>query len=146
MVHHLDGHDVEVAYLKGLVLVDFVQLDGWDAGIAVLCKAVGQHLEHALAGYWVGIDVDFAKLTVGSDIVHTTHVVVMGVRDEDAVDATEGLRHDLLAEVGPAVDEQSCLLRLQQCRTAQALVVGIGAGARPTATAYRRHATRCSCS
>ena len=106
MMHHLDGHDVEIANTEIFVFVDFVQLDGRDTGIAVLGEAVRQHLQHALTGYRVCIDIDFAKLTIRADIVHTTHVVVMGVGDEDAVDATEGLWHDLLAEVGPAVDEQ----------------------------------------
>ena len=112
MVHHLDGHDVEIANTEIFVLVDFVQLYGRNTGIAVLGEAVRQHLQHTLTGYRVGIDIDFSKLAVRTDIVHTTHVVVMSVGDEDAVDATEGLWHDLLAEVGPAVDEQSCTFRL----------------------------------
>jgi len=114
VVHHLKGHDVEVADTEGLVAVNLVQLDGWHTGIAVLGKAIGQHLEHPPAGYGVGIDIDFAKLAVGTDVVHASHVVVVGMGDEDAVDAAEGLGHDLLAEIGSAVDEQAGLLGLYQ--------------------------------
>ena len=111
-MHDLDGHDVEIANTERLVLMDFMQLDGRNTGIAVLGEAVRQHLQHTLTGYRVGIDIDFAKLAVRADIVHTTHVVVMSMGNEDAVDTTKGLRHDLLAEVGTAVDEQSRTLRL----------------------------------
>ena len=143
VVHYLDGHDVDVANAQGFVLVYLVQLDGWHAGIAVLGKAVWQHLEHALTGQRVGIDIDFAELAVRSYVVHAPHVVVVGMGDEDAVNLTEGLRHDLLAEVGPAVDEQACGIGLDECRTAQTLVVRVSTAARMATAADGRHATRC---
>ena len=124
--------------------MDLVQLNGRNAGIAVLGKAVWQHLEHALTGYGVGIDVDFAKLTIGPYIVHTSHMVVMGMGDEDAVDLAEGLWHNLLTEVGTAVDEQTRGVGLDKCRTAQAFVVLVGASAGIALAADGRHATRCS--
>ena len=105
VVHNLEGRDAEVANLEGLMGMNLMQLDGGHARIAVLGKAVGQHLQHALAGYGVGIDVNFAKLTVGAHVVESAHVVVVGMGDEYAVDTAKWLRHDLLAEVGPAVDE-----------------------------------------
>ena len=144
VVHHLEGNDVEVANAEGLVLVNLVELDGRNTRIAVLGKAVWQHLEHALTGNGVGIDIDFAKLAIGTDIVHAAHVVVVGVGDEDAVNLAEGLRHDLLTEVGATVDEQSRLLRLDECRAAQALVVRVGAATGIALAADGGHATRCS--
>ena len=144
VMHHLEGKDGKVANAESLVLMDLVELDGGNARIAVLGKAVWQHLEHALAGYGVGIDIDFAKLTIGTDVVHAAHVVVVGVGDEDAVNLAEGLRHDLLTEVWATVDEQSRLLRLDECRTAQALVVRVGAAAGIALAADGGHATRCS--
>ena len=144
MVHHLDGHDVDVANAQRFMLVYLVQLDGGHAGIAVLSKAVRQHLEHTLTCQRVGIDIDFAELAIRADVVHASHVVVVGMGDEDAVNLAEGLRHDLLSEVRPAVDEQACGLRLNECRTAQALVVRVRAGTCMTLAADGRHAARCS--
>ena len=144
MVHDLEGNDVEVANAEGLVLVNLVELDGGNTWIAVLGKAVRQHLEHASAGYGVGIDIDFTKLAIGTDIVHAAHVVVVGVGDEDAVNLAEGLRHDLLTEVGATVDEQARLFRLDECRAAQALVVRVGAAAGIALAADGGHTTRCS--
>ena len=139
------GHDGDVANSKRLVGVDFVEPDCWYARIAVLGKAVRQHLEQSAAGYGVGIDVDFAKLAIGPDVVHTAHVVVVGVGNEDAIDAPEGLGHNLLAEIGAAVNEQSRLGCLHQCRAAQPLVLGVGTLADAALAADGGYAARCSC-
>ena len=144
VVHDLEGNDVEVANAENLVLVNLVKLDGGHAWIAVLGKAVRQHLEHALAGYGVGIDIDFAKLAIGTDIVHAAHVVIVGVGDENAVNLAKRLRHDLLTEVGATVDEQSRLVCLNECRAAQALVVRVGAATGIALAADGGHPTRCS--
>ena len=107
-------------------------------------KAVWQHLKHALTSNGVSIDIDFAKLTIGTDIVHAAHVVVVGVGDEDAINLAEGLRHDLLTEVRTTVDKQARLGGLDECRTAQALVVRVGTATGIALAANGRHATRCS--
>ena len=142
VVHHLKRRDVDVANGERLVGTNLVKLDGRHTRIAVFGKAVGQHGEHALSGDGVGIDVDFAKLTIGPDIVHTTHVVVVGMGDEDAVNTTEGMGHDLLSEIGSTVDEQSRLRRFYEGRAAQSLVARIGAGAGVTLAADGGDATR----
>ena len=144
MVHYFNGHDIEVAYAEGFVLVDFVQLDGRDARIAVLGKTIWQHLQHTLASQRICINIDFAELTVGSDVIHAAHVVVVGVGDKDAVYLSEGLRHNLLSEVRSAVYEQARGLRFDECRTAQPLVVWVRAGTSMTLAADGWHATRCS--
>jgi hypothetical protein len=102
-----------------------VQSDGWHTRIAVFCKAVRQHLKHGLLGLRVGIDIDLAKLAIRPYIVHSTHVVVMRMGDEDAVNLPEGLRQNLLSEIRATVYEQASGIALHQCRTAQALVLGV---------------------
>ena len=128
-MHHFERQDIEVADTEGMMLMDFVQLDGRYPGIAVLGKAIRQHFEHSLTCQRIGINIDFAKLAIGPDIVHATHVVVVSMGDKDAVNLPERLGHDLLAEVGTTVDEQPGLFRLDESRTAQALVVRVGTGA-----------------
>ena len=109
-MHHLKGHDVEVTDAERLVLVNLVQLDGGNTRIAMLGEAVRQHFQHTTTCYGVGIDVDFAKLTVRAHIVHTTHVVVVGMGNQDTVNASEDLWHDLLAEIRSAVYQQPRVL------------------------------------
>jgi hypothetical protein len=71
----------------------------------VFSKATRQHLEHTFASDGVGIDIDFSKLTIGPDIVHTTHVVVVGMGDENAIDTTERMWHNLFSEIRSTIDE-----------------------------------------
>lgn len=52
----------------------------------------------------------------------------------------------LLTEVGTAVNQYPCNIRLHQCRTAQAFVMFIIAFTYLAATTYHRHTNRCPCS
>ena len=83
----------------------------------MLCKAVGQHLKHTLTGQRVCIDIDFAKLAIRAYVVHSTHVVIVCMSYQNAVNTTERLIHDLLAEVRTTINEQSCLSCFHQGRT-----------------------------
>ena len=111
-MHHGEGHDVEVAYLEWGVGTDFVEIDGWHAGVFVLREAV----RHVVP-----------NVAVGTQVVHAAYVVVVVVGDEYAVNLAERLCEDLLAEVGSAVDEQACGGSLDKCRAAQPLVVRVDA-------------------
>lgn len=141
-VHHLKRNDADIANLKGVAGFDFVQSDSRHARIAMLGKAVGKHLQHRLAGQAIGIYIDFAELAVRANIVHATHVVVVGVGNENAVDAAERLRKNLLTKVGAAVNEQSRLLSFHQYGAAQAFVLRVAALADTALAAYHRHTTR----
>ena len=141
MVHHLKRSDTEITNGKGFVRMNLMKLDGWDTGIAMLGKAVRQHLKHSLTGNGVGIDINLAKLTIGTDIVHSAHVVVMGMGYKNAINASEGMRHNLLTEIWTAIDEQTRQLRLNEGRTTQSLIMWIRAGAGMTLTANSGDAT-----
>ena len=104
-MHHADGQYLDVSEGHHLAGSYLVQTYGGYTRVTVGGKTIGQHLHHASACFFVGIDVDFTKLTVGTYIVHTPHMVVMGMSDEDSVNTPEGLRKNLLAEVGTTVYE-----------------------------------------
>ena len=106
-VHHLYGHDVKIANMQGVMRQDLMQSDGRHAWITMFCEAIGQHLEHGLLGLGICIDIDLAKLTIRADVIHASHVVVVGMGDQDAVYLTKRLREYLLAEVWATVYEQT---------------------------------------
>ena len=145
MVHHLDRHDMYVANLECFVLVNFVQLNGRNARIAMFLEAVRQHLKHTLTCQGVGINVNFAKQAVGTYVVDASDVVVVSVGDEDTVNLAEWLWHDLLAEIGAAVYQEPRGVGLEQNRAAQSLVVRVGAGTGITLTTDSGHTTGGSC-
>ena len=110
----------------------------------MLGKTVGQHLQHSFTGYRVSIDIHLTELTIGTDIVHASHVVVMGMGNQDAVNLAEGLRHDLLTEIRATVNEQARRWRFKKHRTTQSLVVRVGTATGIALTPDSRYATRCS--
>ena len=144
VVHNLKRSDAEITNSKGGMRMNLMKLYGRNTRIAMLGKAVWQHLKHSLTGNGVGIDIYLAKLTIGTDIVHSTHVVVVGMRDENAINASEGMRHNLLSEVRTAIDEDACLFCLDKSRAAQPFVMRIGTTAGMTLAANSGDATRCS--
>ena len=143
-VQHFDGQNVQVTDLQGLMGIYLMELDGGYAGVSVFRKTVGQHLQHPFLSYRVGIDVDLTKLTVGADIIHAAHMVVMAVGDQDAVNLTERLGQDLGPEVGSAVDQHACLFGFHQYRTACPLIPGVLTPAHLALAPDYRYPTRCS--
>ena len=143
-VHHLYGQYLYVTYCESLAGMNLVQFYLRHTRVAVLGKTVRQHLQHALTGYGVSIHVNLPELTIGSDIIHSPHVVVVRMGYQYAVNPAKRLRQYLFAKVGTCVHQQSCLLSLHQYRAAQTLVLRVRTLTHPALTAYHRHATRCS--
>ena len=106
-MHHHKGHNLEIANADRLMRQDLVEADSRYAWIAVLCKAIRQHLQHALTSRRISIHIDGAKLTIGSYIIHSPHMIIMGMGNQYAVNLAEGLCKNLLTEIRAAVDEQS---------------------------------------
>ena len=113
-MHHHEGHHLEITDMQRLVRHNLVQTDSRHTGITVLCEAIRQHLQHRLTGGGVGIDVDLTKSAIGSDIIHTSHVVIVGVGNQNGVYLTERLWQDLLTEVRSAVYQQTGIACLHQ--------------------------------
>ena len=143
-VHDTHRKNVDVANSHRLSSLNLMQTNGRHTWIAVGGKAIGQHLKHASASLSIGIDVDFAKLAVGSYVVHPTHMVVVSMSNKDAIDATEGLGKYLLAEVRPAVYEESRVPLLDEDGATKTFVFSVTTLANLTRAAYHWHPARCS--
>ena len=71
--------------------MNFMELDGRNAWVTILCKTVRQHLQHILTSYRVCININFAELTIRANIIHTAHVVVMSMSNEYTIYLTKRL-------------------------------------------------------
>ena len=118
-MHHPDRKYVNVTDTEYLMRPYLMQPNSGDSWIAMLRKTIGQHLKHTLTGILICIHIDFAKLAIGSDIVHTTHMIVMGMSDQYTVNAAERLRKNLLTKVGTTVYKDTSRRCLHQHRAAQ---------------------------
>ena len=140
-VHHPDRQNVNITNAERLSCLYAMQPNGRHARIAVLCKAIREHLEHALASQFIGIDIDFSKLAIGPHVVHTAHVIIVGMGNKDAVNTAERLRKDLFTKIGATVNEQACLLCLNKDGASQTPVMRMAAPAHRTLAAYDGHTT-----
>ena len=113
-VHHGERHYAEIAYLKRLVGTHYVEIYGRNARIFVLHKAVGHVVADIASRGLVGIYLYVTEMAVRAQVVHASHMVVVVVGDEYAVNLSERLGENLFTEVGTAVDEQACGMRFYE--------------------------------
>ena len=141
--HHKRGHR-QVTEGQRLVGLNLMQSDGRHTRITMLRKAIGQHLQHPLTGDGIGIDIDFTKLTIGTDIIHTAHVVVVSMRYQNSINLPERLWQDLLTEIRTAVYQQTGLVSLYEDRTTATLVMWVITLTDLTLATDHWYATGCS--
>jgi hypothetical protein len=144
-VHHFYWRYLYVADAEGVVFADGVEFEWRRAGVEVLAETIGHNVVDALPRGLVGIESDVAENGKGAQVVDASDVVVMQMGEEYAVNGSEGERHELLTDVGSAVDEQSCCHRLYQGSAAKALVVRVSAATHFAGAAQRGNASRCAC-
>ena len=140
-VHHGERHYAEIAYLKRLVGTHYVEIYGRNARVFVLHKTIGHVVADIASRGLVGIYLYITEMAVRAQVVHASHMVVVVVGDEYAVNLSERLGENLFTEVGTAVDEQACGMRFYERRTAKTLVVRVGAAANFALAAYYWYTT-----
>ena len=67
-----------------------------------------------LPGLGMNFSFDVTEMAVRAQVVHASHMVVVVVGDEYAVNLSERLGENLFTEVGTAVDEQACGMRFYE--------------------------------
>ena len=112
--------------------------------IKMIGEAIGKIVLHSLHGLTVGKDVDVAQHAVRPQIVESAHMIVVLMGEQQAVYLPERLRQELHTNVGATVEEDPRGVALDECRTAEPLVVGILAAAYLAAATYNGHTVRCA--
>ena len=138
------GEDLGVLDHEGLERLYLVELQRRGRGVFV-AEAVVHVGTYVLASTGIGIDVDRAKLAEGTHVVKSTDVVVMVMREQDAVQGQEGLVEHLLTEVGATVYEYPRAVSIDKGTAAQTAVTRVGRTAYLAMTPHDRDsATRSS--
>jgi hypothetical protein len=81
------------------------------------------------------------QVAESTQFLKTANVVVMNVCDEQSIEMSITSAQNLLTEVGTTVYQDAGGLRLNECRTAQTLVVRVCTATRIALAAYGWHAT-----
>ena len=148
-MHHLEGLDVYVAYLYRLMWLYRVKDKIGHTRIFILPllgKTIGQHLFHPLHRLGISIDIHWSQFAIGAHIVHTAHMIIMGVGNKDSIYLSEIHGHHLLSEVRSTVDEHPCICCLQHCRGTQSFVAWVFALTHGTLTPQHGNTTTGTCS
>ena len=149
-MHDHEGCYFDIADRERLVWRHLMQQKFWYSRIMVFVETIRHGLAQRLGGVGVGEDIDIVEFGVvdgaeGSQVVDARHMVVVYVRDEHTIDFAERHPQHLLAEIGSAVYDDACVLRLYHRRGAQSVVVRIRAGTDLALASDGGYAPRCTC-
>ena len=111
-----------------------MQINRWHAWVFLFSKAVGHCLPKTICTDFIGINVYIPKTAVGTQVVDTAHMVVVGVGDKDGVDLPKLLLQHLLTEIWSAVYEQTGVFCFEKSRRAKSFVTWVCACAYITET------------
>ena len=144
-VHHLDGLPLDVANFLGLTRLDGMQIEARNTRIEFFGEAIRHRNAQGGSRRGVGIDVDVAENAKTAQVVHSSHVVVVDVGEQHAVDFPKRQRHQLHPNVGTAVDEQARRVGFQQSHATKTAVARVATPTNFTLTAQNGYARRSSC-
>ena len=137
-------HFLHIFYNNGHVRFNLYQIDGWNTWIAFLLRGETiRNAFHQVVGTELfGIDIHIAKDAIGTQVVESTHMVIVLMCDEHGIKRFEVDAKHLLTEIGSTVNKDTLATHFNQCRSAQPLVLRICRCANLTRTPYLRHSTR----
>ena len=145
-VHHLQGGNLGMVHHDRFIGLKVVQLELGHAGILVFHQAIRQALAQMGCGIGIGIYGQGTGVAERSKVVYAAHMVVMLVGDEKGIKRSPEIEaQHLFAEIGRTVNEDVSRCGLHQCRTTQALVPRVCAGARRAVASQIGHTRAGAC-
>ena len=102
-------------------------------------------MHHGLHRDIVAIDIDVAKLAERSQIVESTHMVVMAMGEQQTIDTPKRQWHELHSDVRATIDKDASMVGFQQRSGAIPLVVRVRALTHLTVASIHRNTRGGSC-
>lgn len=139
VVHHLNRLYLNVAYPEYVMLIYCVYVQLWDTRVQVFSKAIWHRSVESVNSTLIGIDINITKLAKRTQVVESSHMIVVDMGKQDTINLTEWLAKNLLPKVRSTVDEHTCGRSLEQGGGPQTAVPRVFAPANGTITAYKRN-------
>ena len=108
-------------------------------------KAVRHRMRQPRCNDFIAIDIDITKDTERAQIIYATNMVVMDMRNQDAIYLPERHTQQLLSDIRSGIYQNTGILRFYHCCTAQSFIMRIRTSAHFTVTSQRRNTARCAC-
>ena len=92
IVHHTDRNKLNIPYLIMLMRMNGMQFEFRSSRIEFFCilrKAVRHRMRQPRSNDFIAIDIDITKDTERAQIINTTNMVVMDMRNQDAIYLSE---------------------------------------------------------
>jgi hypothetical protein len=114
-VHNAERHHFYAFNAEWLVRLDANKVDGRNTRVTLLLwrEAIRNALLKVRGTEVLGIDVDLTKLHVRTKVVKSSHMVVVLMCDEYAIQLVERNCQHLLAKVRATINENVLVLYLQ---------------------------------
>ena len=149
-MHHTDRQDFHflafcIADDKRYTRLNFFQQDTGNTGIQTFSKAVRNTFAKTLSHVIFGIHRYIAEAAERTEVVQSTHMVVMLVSDQYGIQWLEIVQtHHLFTEIRSAVYQNPYTIHFDQTRTTQTLVLRVGTCTNWASTTYFGYSSRCS--
>jgi len=142
VVHHLNRLYLNVAYPEYVMLIYCVYVQLWDTKVQVFSKAIWHRSVESVNSTLIGIDINITKLAKRTQVVESSHMIVVDMGKQDTINLTEWLAKNLLPKVRPTVDEHTCGRSLKQGGGPQAAVPRVFTPANGAVATYKRNTLR----
>ena len=141
-VHNLQRHHLDTAYGDWRQGLYSVKVEPRHTGIEHLTEEIGQALAKMGAGEVIGKDVDIAKPAEWAQVVNSARMVVVLMGEQHTVDMVEWNAQHLLTEVGTAINQDTRIAHLHECRHTQPVVAWVIRGTHRAGASYLGHTGR----
>lgn len=147
IMEYLHGQKRQIPHLKKLVLFNGVHIYFRDTRVLMLFEHVIELALEGLQGLAGAVYIDglFSYKIKAPDVVHPGDMVFVAVGENQSVEMLYPATKHLLAEIGTGIDDEVGVVLLNQDRTAEAFVAGIGGVTDFAGTSYDGNALGCAC-
>ena len=111
----------------------------------ILRKTVRHRMRQPRSNDFIAVDIDITKDTERAQIINTTNMVIMDMRNQHTIYLPERHTQQLLSDIRSGIYQNTGILRFYHCRTAQSFIMRIRTSAHFTVTPQRRNTARCAC-
>ena len=149
IMENTDRNEFDIAYPIRMMRLYGMKLELRSSRIklfGILRKTVRHGIRQRTGYQFITIDMNISKHAETTQVIDTSHMVVMDMRNQHTIQLAERFPEQLHPYVRTRIYQNTGILRLYHRSTSKALILRIPASANLTIASQNRNTTRCSCS
>src|SRR5574344_1106478 len=115
-MHHTDWHNLHIPYFKRHMRLNLQQIDGWHTRITLLLwsEAIRYALHQMISTKPLRIHIHITKHTEGTQVIQSTHMIIMFMRDQRSIQRLEIHTQHLSTEIRTTIKQDALVSHVQQ--------------------------------